>query len=201
MADERPRGALSANTTKASVRKTATARSGKTAAKRSAVQGPATATPPGTRTAKRATTRGVTGKRAPAKQAAAKSQPAKPAAPRARTARRTPAAKPTAQRQSERATGGTPDWAAGAAQLVAVGAPKAVEMVSVPVTGARRVLDRAGGLPAYVGAGLLAAAGVIHWPVAAGAGVGYAALRRWGADLPEPLRSLTGSRRGGASTT
>lgn len=76
-----------------------------------------------------------------------------------------------------------------------------MEVVSVPVTAARQVLDRAGGLPAYVGAGVLAVAGIIEWPVAVGVGAGYAALRRWGARLPEPLRGLTGSRgsRGGGS--
>ena len=63
------------------------------------------------------------------------------------------------------------------------------------MTKARDVLDRRGGLPAYVGAGALAVFGAIEWPVAVGAGVGYAALRRWGRSLPEPLRSLTGSRK------
>jgi hypothetical protein len=36
------------------------------------------------------------------------------------------------------------------------------------------------GLPAYVGVGALAVAGVVEWPVAAAAGAGVAALRRWG---------------------
>jgi hypothetical protein len=62
------------------------------------------------------------------------------------------------------------------------------------VSSARRVLDRRGGLPVYAGAGALAVFGAIEWPVAIGVGAGYAAIRRWGSRLPEPLRSLTGSR-------
>lgn len=67
-------------------------------------------------------------------------------------------------------------------------------VVSVPVGQARRVLDKKGGLPVYLGAGALAVVGALEWPVAAGVGLGYAGLRRWGPRLPEPLRSLTGSR-------
>jgi len=77
---------------------------------------------------------------------------------------------------------------------VASAARQTVGVVSVPVGQARRVLDRKGGLPVYLGAGALAVVGALEWPVAAGVGLGYAGLRRWGPRLPEPVRSLTGSR-------
>lgn len=77
---------------------------------------------------------------------------------------------------------------------VSSAARQTVGVVSVPVGQARRVLDRKGGLPVYLGAGALAVIGALEWPVAAGVGLGYAGLRRWGSRLPEPLRSLTGSR-------
>jgi hypothetical protein len=77
-----------------------------------------------------------------------------------------------------------------AGQLVTKGVDLAVDGIGT----ARHVLDRRGGLPAYVGTGALAVVGVLEWPVAVGVGAGYAALRRWGPSLPEPLRSLTGSR-------
>jgi hypothetical protein len=83
-------------------------------------------------------------------------------------------------------SGGVLDAAAGAAGA-------AVQLVGTPVAAARRVLDAKGGLPAYLGAGALAVAGVIQWPVAAAGSAGYAALRKWGRELPEPLRTLTGS--------
>jgi hypothetical protein len=70
----------------------------------------------------------------------------------------------------------------------------AVDLAVSGIGTARRVLDSRGGLPAYAGAGALAVVGAIEWPVAMGVGAGYAALRRWGGRLPEPLRSLTGSR-------
>jgi hypothetical protein len=49
----------------------------------------------------------------------------------------------------------------------------------LPLAVARRVLPRQE-LPVYLGVGALAVVGVIEWPVAVGAGLGYAALRRWG---------------------
>ena len=52
----------------------------------------------------------------------------------------------------------------------------------LPLAVARRVLPRQE-LPVYLGVGALAVVGAIEWPVAVGAGLGYAALRRWG-----PLR-------------
>jgi hypothetical protein len=52
-------------------------------------------------------------------------------------------------------------------------------LVAEPLTGAARVLSSRGGLPVYVGLGVLAAADVIAWPVAAAAGLGYAVLRWW----------------------
>ncbi len=60
---------------------------------------------------------------------------------------------------------------------------EAIDVAVFPVKMAGRVLSSSGGLPLYAGLGVLAAAQVIEWPVAALAGVGYAVLRRWG-----PLR-------------
>ena len=51
------------------------------------------------------------------------------------------------------------------------------------MTVARRVAPMGHGLPVYLGLGGLAALGAVEWPLAAAAGVGFAALRRWG-----PLR-------------
>ncbi|HEV2639153.1 MAG TPA: hypothetical protein VGX23_28695 [Actinocrinis sp.] len=64
-------------------------------------------------------------------------------------------------------------------QLVAA----TVTVVKLPTAVVRRVVSTKRGLPVYLGIGGLAVAGVAEWPVAAAAGVGYAALRRWG-----PLR-------------
>jgi hypothetical protein len=56
--------------------------------------------------------------------------------------------------------------------------------VLLPVAVARQVLPQ-NSLPVYLGIGALAVAGAVEWPVAAAAGVGYAALRRWGPLKPE----------------
>lgn len=69
-----------------------------------------------------------------------------------------------------------------------------LDLAGVGMRSVRQATDSRGGLPVYVGAGAAAVVGVIGWPAAAAVGVGYAALRRWGGQLPEPLRSLTGSR-------
>jgi len=60
----------------------------------------------------------------------------------------------------------------------------AVGAVRTPVSVARRVAPVAHGLPVYLGLGGLAVVGLVEWPIAAAAGAGFAALRRWG-----PLRS------------
>lgn len=73
-------------------------------------------------------------------------------------------------------------------------AARMVSVAAVPAARVRQVADARGGLPVYVGAGGMAALGVLGWPAALGVGVGYVALRHWGGRLPEPLRSLTGSR-------
>ncbi|HWG27234.1 hypothetical protein [Actinospica sp.] len=65
-------------------------------------------------------------------------------------------------------------------------ADTAAALVRTPVAVARRVAPMAHGLPVYLGLGGLAALGAVEWPVAAAAGVGFAALRRWG-----PLRGDT----------
>ncbi|MFL6114389.1 MAG: hypothetical protein ACJ786_23965 [Catenulispora sp.] len=50
----------------------------------------------------------------------------------------------------------------------------------LPIVAGREAVRTAHGLPAYVGVGALAVAGVVEWPVAAAAGAGVAVLRRWG---------------------
>lgn len=61
---------------------------------------------------------------------------------------------------------------------------RAIDVAKQPVTAARRALSGTrGGLPVYVGLGVLAVADVIDPPLAAATGIGYAVLRRWG-----PLR-------------
>ncbi|GAA2361009.1 hypothetical protein [Streptomyces cuspidosporus] len=54
----------------------------------------------------------------------------------------------------------------------------------LPVAVARRWLPAKGGLPLYVGLGILGAAEAIEWPVAVGIGIGYAVLRRGGVMAP-----------------
>ncbi len=54
----------------------------------------------------------------------------------------------------------------------------------LPVAVARQVLPAKGGLPLYLGLGVLGAVDVLEWPVAIGIGVGYAVLRRGGALAP-----------------
>lgn len=52
-------------------------------------------------------------------------------------------------------------------------------VVLLPVAVARRVLPERE-LPVYLGVGALAVVGIVDWPVAVAAGLGYAALKRWG---------------------
>ena len=59
----------------------------------------------------------------------------------------------------------------------------------LPVSVARHVLPAKKGLPLYMGLGVLAAADVLAWPVAAGIGLGYAVLRHDGGVLSEPAGS------------
>jgi hypothetical protein len=101
----------------------------------------------------------------------------------------------TTQQQSGGSRGrkSSMDWSERTAHVVGTTTGRAIGIVSVPVTKARRVADKRGGLPVYVGAGALATVGAVSWPIAVGTGAGYAALRKWGQQLPEPLRSLTGS--------
>lgn len=58
----------------------------------------------------------------------------------------------------------------------------------LPVAAARQVLPSKGGLPLYLGLGVLGAADVIEWPVAIGIGLGYAVLRRGGLMSPGSAR-------------
>jgi hypothetical protein len=60
----------------------------------------------------------------------------------------------------------------------------ATTVARLPLDAARKVAPtRANGLkgvPVYLGLGGLTVVGLVEWPVAAAAGAGYAALRRWG---------------------
>lgn len=67
----------------------------------------------------------------------------------------------------------------------------ATTVVKAPLVAARQIAPVAKGLPVYLGLGGLAAIGVMEWPVAAAAGVGFAAMRRWG-----PLRDAPHSHGG-----
>ena len=119
---------------------------------------------------------GTAAKKTTTKKASATKPAAKASQPKSATSTHTRAPSPPARQVGDLVAGAT-DYAIGG------------------IGTARRVLDSRGGLPAYVGTGALAVAGVLEWPVAVGVGAGYAALRRWGGRLPEPLRSLTGSNR------
>jgi biotin transporter BioY len=52
------------------------------------------------------------------------------------------------------------------------------EALTAPLAVAQRVLPD-NPVPVVLGAGALALAGLIEWPVAAAIGLGYVALRRW----------------------
>ncbi|HUK69450.1 MAG TPA: hypothetical protein VLW50_11990 [Streptosporangiaceae bacterium] len=95
----------------------------------------------------------------------------------------TRAAKPEARDVPQ--TGQARDAAGPTAHMLTINIPmdEAIDVAAFPVKMAGRVLAAKGGLPLYAGLGVLAAAQVIEWPVAALAGVSYAVLRRWG-----PLR-------------
>ena len=167
-------------------------------------------------TAKKGAEKKSAEKKTPAKKntakkgTAKKTAPEKTAAPRASaspTASKTTAPRTTKQatkkatapvQEADRAQktdraqqSGAPSGGVLDAAFVAAGL--GVRLVGAPVAATRRVLDAKGGLPAYVGAGVLAVTGVVQWPVAAAGTAGYAMLRRWGRRLPEPLRTLTGS--------
>ena len=51
-------------------------------------------------------------------------------------------------------------------------------VLSVPIAAASRLIPSSP-TPVALGAGALAVAGVIEWPVAAAIGLGYLAVRRW----------------------
>ena len=82
-------------------------------------------------------------------------------------------------------TGQAPGGPGFPAHVLTINIPldEAIEMAEFPVRLTGRMLSSKGGIPLYAGLGILAAAQIIEWPVAAAAGVGYAVLRRWG-----PLR-------------
>ncbi|MGE5288946.1 MAG: hypothetical protein ACM3ML_17455 [Micromonosporaceae bacterium] len=100
---------------------------------------------------------------------------------REETRQQTAASRPVRQKATEPA--GTATVPPRHALTVTVPLDRAIDIATPPIVAARRVLTAKGGLPLYLGLGVLAVADVIDWPVAAAAGVGYAVLRRWG-----PLR-------------
>jgi len=57
---------------------------------------------------------------------------------------------------------------------------RAIDVVIVPVAGVGRVLSARAGLVRYAQRGVLAAAELMAWPVAAAAGLGSAAASHWG---------------------
>ena len=73
---------------------------------------------------------------------------------------------------------------------------RAIDVAMVPVAAAGRLLSARRGLPVYAGLGVLAVADIIDLPVAAAAGVGYAALRRWGPLRPGADREQQAQRAG-----
>ncbi|HUZ37099.1 MAG TPA: hypothetical protein VMV17_12285 [Streptosporangiaceae bacterium] len=80
---------------------------------------------------------------------------------------------------------------------VSIQLERVAAMVTEPVAAAGRVLSSRGGLPVYIGLGVLAAADVVTWPIAAAAGLGYAVLRWWGpsrlpAGMPRPMAGRPG---------
>lgn len=70
---------------------------------------------------------------------------------------------------------------------------EAMNAAMLPVAVARQVLPAKKGLPLYLGLGVLAAADVLAWPVAAGIGLGYAVLRHDGGVLSEPPSTAPGT--------
>ena len=65
----------------------------------------------------------------------------------------------------------------------------ATTVARIPLNVARKVapsrVNGMKGIPVYLGIGGLTAVGLVEWPVAAAAGAGYAALRRWGPLKPD----------------
>jgi hypothetical protein len=70
-------------------------------------------------------------------------------------------------------------------------ADQVAAIATFPIEVARRVLPDQE-LPVYLGVGALAVVGAFEWPVALGAVLGYAALRRWGPPKPTPKPGPTG---------
>ncbi|MET9803333.1 hypothetical protein [Streptomyces sp. NPDC006368] len=117
------------------------------------------------------------------KPAAERSSAKKPAAAEATEATRAPAP------EKKNAGGRTVTFTVPSFDRVAGGAANAAML---PVAAARQVLPTKGGLPVYLGLGVLGVADIIEWPVAIGLGVGYAFLRRAGI-LPQPSPSRPAS--------
>jgi hypothetical protein len=75
-------------------------------------------------------------------------------------------------------------------RLVSATVGATVSVAKIPVAVVRRVVPTKGGLPVYLGLGGLAVVGVVEWPVAAVAGAGFAALRRWGPLRPAAVEEV-----------
>jgi hypothetical protein len=97
----------------------------------------------------------------------------------------TPASPPAAAPEASSAGGYSVTVTLPVEQVVAA----ANTMVKVPLHVARRVIPTGGGMPVYLGLGGLAVVGAVEWPLAAAAGLGFAALRRWGPLRPAPAKA------------
>ncbi|MEU5105763.1 hypothetical protein AB0H07_26375 [Streptomyces sp. NPDC021354] len=124
---------------------------------------------------------------------------------KATTQRKTaPAAKTTAAAKGTKAVakaGKVTKAAADGQRSITITVPSAgrvagglADAALLPVAVARRWLPAKGGLPLYVGLGLLGAADALEWPVAVGIGIGYAVLRRGGAMAPPSTARRTAAR-------
>ncbi len=83
---------------------------------------------------------------------------------------------------------------------ISVEVDQIADAVTGTITRAGKALTARGGLPLYLGLGVLAAADVIAWPVAAVAGLSYAVIRRWSPFQPSPAlkRGPAGAKQVGA---
>jgi hypothetical protein len=127
-----------------------------------------------------------------AKQAAARSttSPAKDKPPAKDNEGSVPVTETTGQRRGNARNAHSAHSAQQEARSITLTIPvdqvvtAATAVARLPLDAARKVAPtRANGLkgvPVYLGLGGLTVVGLVEWPVAAAAGAGYAALRRWG---------------------
>ncbi|WP_051712722.1 hypothetical protein [Spirillospora albida] len=145
--------------------------------------------PKSTQSSRNAKTQGATKTQGTAKTRVTKTQgTAKPRAKTQPTSKSRATAKPQGTpkpRAARPARTGAPGTVGGRqgreSENLTVTIPRTViTAASTPFAVAGRVLPAKKGLPVYMGLGALAAGGAIAWPVAAGIGVAYASMRRWG---------------------